>query len=37
MPPVVEMIRTAHAGAVGRMHQVAIREHREPVYPKVGD
>ena len=37
MPPVAEMIRMAHAGAVGTMHQVAIREHREPFYPKVGD
>jgi predicted dehydrogenase len=37
MPPVAEMIRMAHAGAVGRLHQVAIREHREPFYPKVGD
>ena len=37
MPPVAEMIRMAHAGAVGRMRQVAIREHREPFYPKVGD
>ena len=37
MPPVAEMIRMAHDGAVGRMHQVAIREHREPFYPKVGD
>ena len=37
MPPVAEMIRMAHAGAVGRMHQVSIREHREPFYPKVGD
>ena len=36
MPPVAEMIRMAHAGAVGRMHQVSIREHREPFYPKVG-
>jgi len=37
MPPVAEMIRLAHAGEVGRVHQVAIREHREPFYPKVGD
>jgi myo-inositol 2-dehydrogenase / D-chiro-inositol 1-dehydrogenase len=37
MPPVAEMIRMAHAGAVGRIHQVGIREHREPFYPKVGD
>src|SRR5688572_20490073 len=37
MPPVAEMIRIAHAGGVGALHQVAIREHREPFYPKVGD
>jgi predicted dehydrogenase len=37
MPPVAEMIRMAHGGEVGRIHQVAIREHREPFYPKVGD
>ena len=37
MPPVAEMIRMAHGGAVGTLHQVAIREHREPFYPKVGD
>ncbi len=37
MPPVAEMLRMAHAGAVGRVHQVAIREHREPFYPKVND
>jgi predicted dehydrogenase len=37
MPPVAEMIRMAHGGAVGKIHQVAIREHREPFYPKIGD
>jgi predicted dehydrogenase len=37
MPPVAEMIRIAHDGGVGRLQQVAIREHREPFYPKVGD
>jgi myo-inositol 2-dehydrogenase / D-chiro-inositol 1-dehydrogenase len=37
MPPVAEMIRMAHEGAVGRIQQVSIREHREPFYPKVGD
>ncbi len=37
MPPVAEMLRMAHAGAVGRIHQVAIREHREPFYPKVNN
>ena len=37
MPPVAEMIRMAHSGAVGQIHQVSIREHREPFYPKVDD
>jgi myo-inositol 2-dehydrogenase / D-chiro-inositol 1-dehydrogenase len=37
MPPVAEAIRLTHEGTVGRVHQVAIREHREPFYPKVGD
>ncbi len=37
MPPVAEMLRLAHTGAAGRIQQVAIREHREPFYPKVGD
>ena len=37
MPPVAEMIRIAHSGGVGHIQQVAIREHREPFYPKVGD
>ncbi len=37
MPPVAEMIRLAHDGAIGKLHQVAIREHREPFYPKVDD
>ena len=37
MPPVAELVRMAHEGAAGRIQQVAIREHREPFYPKVGD
>ena len=37
MPPVAEMLKIADAGGVGTIHQVAIREHREPFYPKVGD
>ncbi len=37
MPPVAELIRMAHGGAVGKVQQIAIREHREPFYPKVGD
>lgn len=35
MPPVNEVIQRAKAGAVGKVHQVSIREHREPFYPKV--
>jgi myo-inositol 2-dehydrogenase / D-chiro-inositol 1-dehydrogenase len=37
MPPVAELIRLTHAGECGALQQVAIREHREPFYPKVGD
>ena len=37
MPPVAEAIRLTHEGVLGRVQQVAIREHREPFYPKVGD
>jgi myo-inositol 2-dehydrogenase / D-chiro-inositol 1-dehydrogenase len=37
MPPVAELLKRAHGGEVGRIHQVAIREHRAPFYPKVGD
>lgn len=35
MPPVAEVIARAKAGAVGKIHQVTIREHREPFYVKV--
>jgi hypothetical protein len=35
MPP-AEMVRMAHAGAVGQIHQVSIREHREPLTPCCG-
>ena len=35
MPPVAELIKIVHSGGVGQVHQVAIREHREPFYPKV--
>ncbi len=37
MPPVAELIKVVHSGGVGNVHQVAIREHREPFYPKVGN
>jgi predicted dehydrogenase len=35
MPPVAEAIARAQEGEVGKVHQVSIREHREPFYPKV--
>jgi myo-inositol 2-dehydrogenase/D-chiro-inositol 1-dehydrogenase len=35
MPPVAELINIVHRGGIGKVHQVAIREHREPFYPKV--
>lgn len=35
MPPVAEAIARAKEGEAGRIHQVSIREHREPFYPKV--
>ena len=35
MPPVNEVIQRAKSGDVGKIHQVAIREHRQPFYPKV--
>lgn len=37
MPPVAEAIKRVHEGVVGEISQVAIREHREPFYPKVGN
>ena len=35
MPPVDEAIARAKEGDAGKIHQVSIREHREPFYPKV--
>ena len=35
MPPVAEAIARAKEGEAGKIHQVTIREHREPFYPKV--
>jgi predicted dehydrogenase len=35
MPPVAEAIARAQEGDAGKIHQVSIREHREPFYPKV--
>lgn len=37
MPPVAKLARTVHDGGVGRVHMVAIREHRFPFLVKVGD
>lgn len=37
MPPVAELIREVRAGAVGDLKMFAIREHRFPFLPKVGD
>jgi hypothetical protein len=37
MPPVARLIADVRAGAVGRVRMVAIREHRFPFLPKVGD
>lgn len=35
MPPVAEVVARAKEGEAGKIHQVSIREHREPFYPKV--
>ncbi|WP_419922082.1 Gfo/Idh/MocA family protein [Candidatus Poriferisodalis sp.] len=35
--PVAELIRETHAGTVGRVRMVSIREHRFPFQPKVRD
>lgn len=37
MPPVAELIKIVQSGGIGNVHQVSIREHREPFYPKVGN
>ena len=37
MAPVAALIEQAHAGTVGTIRMVAIREHRFPFQPKVGD
>ncbi len=37
MPPVARLIREVAAGTVGRVHMVAIREHRFPFLVKVGN
>jgi predicted dehydrogenase len=35
MPPVTEAIARAKDGDAGKIHQISIREHREPFYPKI--
>ena len=37
MPPAAEFIRQVHDGRVGRLQMLALREHRFPFLPKVGD
>ncbi|MEC7139815.1 MAG: Gfo/Idh/MocA family oxidoreductase, partial [Pseudomonadota bacterium] len=37
MPPVGRMIERAHAGDVGAMKMLSIREHRFPFLPKIGN
>jgi predicted dehydrogenase len=37
MPPVAELIGEIRRGTIGRLHMLAIREHRFPFLPKVGD
>lgn len=37
MPPVARLVEEVERGAVGRLRMFAIREHRYPFLPKVGD
>ncbi|MGD9933574.1 MAG: Gfo/Idh/MocA family protein, partial [Dehalococcoidia bacterium] len=37
MPPVARLIETVHSGEIGPLKMLAIREHRFPFLPKVGD
>jgi myo-inositol 2-dehydrogenase/D-chiro-inositol 1-dehydrogenase len=37
MPPVTRFIEHIHAGDIGRVRMLSIREHRFPFLPKVGD
>ena len=37
MPPVAALVDAVASGAVGRVHMVAVREHRFPFLDKVGD
>ena len=36
-PPIAKLVKEVHAGVVGDVKMVAIREHRFPFLPKVGD
>jgi myo-inositol 2-dehydrogenase/D-chiro-inositol 1-dehydrogenase len=37
MPPVQRLVEELRAGTIGRLRMLAIREHRRPFLPKVGD
>ncbi len=37
MPPAVEFVDQVHAGRIGTLQMLSIREHRFPFLPKVGD
>jgi predicted dehydrogenase len=37
MPPVARLVQEVHAGTIGRLHMIAVREHRFPFLVKVGD
>ena len=37
MAPIARLLETVRGGAIGRLHMLAIREHRYPFLPKVGD
>lgn len=37
MPPVAEFVEQIHGGRIGRLRMLAMREHRFPFLPKVGD
>jgi myo-inositol 2-dehydrogenase / D-chiro-inositol 1-dehydrogenase len=37
MPPAVEYVKQVHAGRMGRLRMLFMREHRFPFLPKIGD
>ncbi|MBO9623317.1 MAG: Gfo/Idh/MocA family oxidoreductase [Sphingomonas sp.] len=37
MPPVARFVEQVHAGRIGRLHMLSMREHRFPFLAKVGD